>query len=145
MSTWLSSQPLWIFLHTSGTMESKRIKNLYEPSPILTLYIGRVDDLHFLVGCHSFLAFLMATPPLPFHTCTRRDRRWPSNSGKLGNTQGAAMLVRSTPGCGTLSGLSLESVDFRERIRRKSKSEACRRANETRQARKHAAEEEEPS
>ena len=57
---------------------------------------------------------------------------------------GAAMFMRLTPGCATLAGLNLESMDF-WRIRRKSKSEAFRRANETRQGRKRAAEAEESS
>jgi hypothetical protein len=58
----------------------------------------------------------------------------------------------STPGCGILVGPSLESVDFRTvsvaktgKIRKKSKSEATRRAKQTRQVRKRAADLEENS
>ncbi len=48
---------------------------------------------------------------------------------------GAAMFMRSKPGCGTLAGPSLEWVAFwsprPKRIRRKSRSEAARRAWKT--------------
>ncbi len=62
---------------------------------------------------------------------------------------GAPMFMRSTPGCKTLAGPSLEwvalSVLKTECIRRKSRSEAARRAWKTRNARKRPAEEEESS
>ncbi len=32
-------------LQTSGKMESNGIRNLYEPSPVPTLYVGRVEEL----------------------------------------------------------------------------------------------------
>jgi hypothetical protein len=32
-------------LRTTGTMESNGIRKLYEPSPVPTLYVGRVEDL----------------------------------------------------------------------------------------------------
>jgi len=71
-----------------------------------------------LGGCLSFLAFFMAMPCLPFHTLASMllDRSRPSNSGVLTararDRAGAAMCMRSTPGCGTLAGPSLELVDF---------------------------------
>ncbi len=33
-------------LRTAGIMESKGIHRVYEPSPVPTLYVGRVEDLH---------------------------------------------------------------------------------------------------
>ena len=69
----------------------------------------------FLGGCHSFLAFLMATPHLLFHISMLDDRSRPSNSdvltAKALHHAGAAMYMRSTTGCGTLAGPSLESED----------------------------------
>ncbi len=32
-------------LRTAGIMESKGIRRVYEPSPVPTLYVGRVEDL----------------------------------------------------------------------------------------------------
>ncbi len=32
-------------LKAAGVMESKGIHRVYEPSPVLTLYVGRVEDL----------------------------------------------------------------------------------------------------
>jgi hypothetical protein len=32
-------------LRTAGTIESKGINRVYEPSPVPTLYVGRVEDL----------------------------------------------------------------------------------------------------
>jgi hypothetical protein len=32
-------------LRTAGIMESKEIHRVYEPSPVPTLYVGRVEDL----------------------------------------------------------------------------------------------------
>jgi hypothetical protein len=93
--------------------------------------------------CHSFLVFLMATPLLPSHTkrsSTESGLR--SSNSDVPTVQardhtGAAMFMRATPGCGLLA--------FLGGISRNSKSEASRRAYETRQARKRAAEEEESS
>ena len=34
-----------LHLQTSGTMETKGIRKLYEPSPVPTLYVGRIEDL----------------------------------------------------------------------------------------------------
>ena len=32
-------------LRFTGTIESNRIRKLYEPSPVPTLYVGKVEDL----------------------------------------------------------------------------------------------------
>ncbi len=34
-----------VSVRTAGIMESKGIHRVYEPSPVPTLYIGRVEDL----------------------------------------------------------------------------------------------------
>ncbi len=68
-------------LRTSGTMESIGIRKLYEPSPVPTLYVGRVEDL--LGRAPLFPCFLMETPQLPFRTSTLQARSRPSNLGAL--------------------------------------------------------------
>jgi hypothetical protein len=77
---------------SSGTMETNGNRKLYEHSPIPTLYVGRTEDL--LGRVHSFCAFFMATPPLPFLTSTLLDRSRPWNSGvpTQGITQGQPCL-----------------------------------------------------
>ena len=88
-------------------------------NPLLSWLSTLVGQRTFLGGCLSFLAFFMAMPRLPFHTLASMllDRSRPSNSGVLTararDRAGAAMCMRSTPGCGTLAGPSLELVDFR--------------------------------
>ncbi len=70
----------------------------------------------FLGGCHSFLAFLMATPHLLFRISMLDDRSRPSNSSVLTakalHHAGAAMSMRLMTGCGTLAGPNLELEDF---------------------------------
>jgi hypothetical protein len=94
-------------LQFTGTMESNRIRKLYEPSQVPTVYVGLVE----LAGFHSFHASLMATPPPQFHTCTLRDRDWTLHSAVLADMAHdraeVAMCMRSTLGCGTLDGPSL--------------------------------------
>ena len=87
-------------------------------NPLLSRISTSVGQRTFLGGCLSFLAFFMAMPSLPFHTLASMllDRSRPSNSGVLTarsrDRAGAAMCMRSTPGCGTLAGPSLVLVDF---------------------------------
>ena len=87
-------------------------------NPLLSRISTSVGQRTFLGGCLSFLAFFMAITRLPFHTLASMllDRSRPSNSGVLTaparDRAGAAMCMRSTPGCGTLAGPSLELVDF---------------------------------
>ena len=70
----------------------------------------------FLGGCHSFLAFLMATPHLLFRISMLDDRSRPTNTGvptaKALHHAGAAMSMRLMTGCGTLAGPSLELENF---------------------------------
>ena len=86
-------------------------------NPLLSRLSTSVGRRTFLGVCLSFLAFFMAMPRLPFHTSMLLDRSRPSNSGVLTararDRAGAAMCMRSTPGCGTLAGPSLVLVDFR--------------------------------
>ena len=90
-------------------------------------------------------------PQLPFSTSTLLDKSSPSNSGVLTvrarDHAGAAMIMRSTPCCGTLAGPSGPALNWRafgpktEMIRRLSRSETSRRAWEIRKAWKRTYEE----
>ncbi len=60
-------------LRTAGIMESRGIHRVYEPSPVPTLYFGRVEDLPG--GFHSFHAFWTEMQPQLFHISTAADRR----------------------------------------------------------------------
>jgi hypothetical protein len=89
-------------LRTAGIMESKGIHRVYEPSP--TLYVGRINDL--LGRVPLIPCFLDGNAPQLNHISTAAD------SGTLLSAAlpmvralprgGAAMFMRSTPGCGTL-------------------------------------------
>jgi hypothetical protein len=108
-----------LLLHTSGTMETNGITKLHEPSPIRLSTLAKPRT--FLGGCRSFkfCAFLTVTPPLLFQTVTSMllDISRPSNSDvpteQARDHAGAAMFMRSTPGCGPLADPSLEWVAFR--------------------------------
>ncbi len=115
LSTWSSSAPLRTFaceqLAQWSQMELGSCMNPHL-SPLSMLAGWKT----FLGGCHSFLAFLMATPRLLFRTSTLDARSRPLNSGvltaKAVHPAGAAMSMRSTTGCGTLEGPSLGLEDF---------------------------------
>ncbi len=61
-------------LQTSGTMESNGIRKLYEPSPVLTLYVGWVRDL--LGRVPLFPCFLggNTTTTIPFKYSARQKQ-----------------------------------------------------------------------
>jgi hypothetical protein len=104
-----------LLLHTSGTMETNGIRKLYEPSPVPTLYVGRTEDL--LGRVPLFPCFLNGNATSTIQTSMLLDRSRPSNSDapteQARDHAGAAMFMRSTPGCGTLAGPRLEWVAFR--------------------------------
>ncbi len=115
-------------------------------NPLLSLLCMLAGQRTSLDGCHSFLASLMATPPLPFLTSTLHDRSRPSNSGVLmvkapgpASRRGSHVYEINTwmwtfgrplPRAGGLS------VAKTEMICRQSRSETSRRVWETLQARK---------
>ena len=95
-------------LRTAGIMESKGIHRAYEPSPVPTLYVGRVEDLLGRVPLHAFWTEMQ---PQLFHTSTAADRRTLLSAAvpmvQALTSLGAAMFTRSTPGCGSLDCPSL--------------------------------------
>ena len=134
-------------LRTTSTMESNGIRKVYEPSPVPTLYVGRAEDL--LGRVPLFPCFLdgNTTSTIPYKYAARQKQAFEFGCA---NCQGQASrrgshvyeintwlwnFGRPQPRVGGLS------VAKTERIRRQSRSETSRRAWETRQARKRAAEE----
>ena len=113
--TWSSSAPLRTLACKQLAQWSQMELGSYM-NPHLSPLFMLAGWKTFLGGCHSFLAFLMATPHLLFHTSTLDDRSRPSNSDVLMaralHRAGAAMSMRSTTGCGTLAGPSLGLEDF---------------------------------
>ena len=86
---------------------------VYKPSPVPTLYVGRVEDLLGRVPLISwqFHAFWKEMQPQLFYTSTAADRGTLLSAAvpmvRAITRGGAAMFTRSTPGCGTLDGPSL--------------------------------------
>ena len=136
-----------LLLQTTGTMESNGIRKLYEPSPVPTLYVGRVEDL--LGRVPLFPCFLdgNTTSTIPYKYAGRQKQAFEFGCA---DGQGPASrrgshvyevndwlwnFGRPQPRVGGLS------VSKAERIRGKSRSEASRRSWETRKARKMAADE----
>ncbi len=110
-----------LHLRTSGTMESNGIRKLYEPSPIPTLYVGRVKDL--LGPVPLFPCFLDGNATAPFRTSTLHTRSRPSNWGvrmRARDHAVAVIFMRSAPGCGNSADPSLELQGFQSRKQKES-------------------------
>ena len=129
------------------TRSFRWVRKLYEPSPVPTLYVGRVEDL--LGRVPLFPCFLdgNTTSTIPYKYAGRQKQAFEFGCA---DGQGPASrrgshvyevndwlwnFGRPQPRVGGLS------VSKTERIRRKSRSEASRRSWETRKARKMAADE----
>ena len=114
--TWVSSAPLRFFACKPLAQWSQTELGTCM-KPRLSLHSMLAGWKTFLDGCHSFSASSTATPPLPFLTGTQHDKSLPSNpvvqTVKDLHHAGAAMLTRSTHGCGILAGPSLELEGFR--------------------------------
>ncbi len=110
-------------LRTCDTMESNRIRKLYEPALVLTLYVGKVKDLLGRVPLFSCLFYGNAAATIPYKYEHARSR--PSNLGvlkvrRVHDHAGAVMFMRSTPGCGTSGDPSLELEEFQSQKQKES-------------------------
>ena len=133
-------------LRTTSTMESNRVRKLYEPSPVPTVYVGMLEDL--LGRVPLFQCFLNGntTSTIPYKHAARQKQAF-----KFGCADGQGQASRRGSHVYEINtwlwnfgrpqprvgGLSVAKT---ERIRRQSRSETSRRAWETWQARKRAAE-----
>ncbi len=132
-------------LPVSGTMEANGIRKLYEPSPVPTLYVGRIEDL--LGRVPLFPCFLDGNPTstIPHKYAPRQKQAFEfgcADGSGQGSRWGSHVYEINTwlwnfgrpqPRIGGLS------VVKTERIRRQSRSDSSKRAAETRKARKRAA------
>ena len=130
-----------LFLSGPGTMESNGVRKLYEPSPVPTLYVGRVEVPLILCSLDG-----KATSTIP-HKYANRQR----TAFECGCADGAGPASRKGSHVYEINtwlwafgrpqprngGLSVAKT---QRIRKASRSEASKRGWETKRARKCPAE-----
>jgi hypothetical protein len=139
-----------LHLQFTGTMESNRIRKLYEPSPVPTLYVGLVEDL---LGQVSLLPCFLdhdgnTTSTIPFKYSARQGRDFAfgcadrHHDGQETRSGSHVYEVntwlwnfgRPQPRVASLS------VAKTENIRKRCRAAAAKSAWETLRARKRAAE-----
>ena len=133
-----------LHLQTSGTMEANGIRKLYEPSPVPTLYIGRVGDLLGRVPLFPCHLDGNITSTIPHKYAPRQKQAFEygcADGSGQGSRRGSHVYEINTwlwnfgrpqPRIGGLSVTKIEGV------RSQSRTESARRAAETRKARKRA-------
>ena len=133
-----------LHLQTSGTMETNGTRKLYEPSPVPTLYVGRIEDL--LGRVPLFPCFLdgNTTSTIPHKYAPRQKQAFEygcADGSGQGSRRGSHVYEINTwlwnfgrpqPRIGGLSVAKIEGVSSQ------SRTESARRAAETRKARKRA-------
>ncbi len=133
-------------LQMTGTMEPNGVRKVYEPSPILTLYVGRVEDLLGRVPLIPCFLDGNATSTIP-HKYANRQR----TAFECGCADGAGPALRKGSHVYEINtwlwafgrpqprngGLSVAKT---QRIRKESRSEASKRGWETKRAQKCSAE-----
>ncbi len=129
-------------LRTARIMESKGIHRVYEPSPVPTLYVGRVEDLLGRVPLIPCFLDGNTTSTIPHKYSSRqKDAFECCCADGVGPTSRSGSHVyeiniwlwnfgRPQPRVGSLS------VAKTDKLRRKSRSEASKRGWETKRARK---------
>jgi hypothetical protein len=136
-----------LHLQTTGTMETNGIRKLYKPSPVPTLYVGRIEDL--LGRVPLFPCFLdgNTTSTIPHKYAPRQKQAFAfccADGSGQGSRRGSHVYEINTwlwnfgrpqP---RIAGLSVAKT---EKIHRASSSDSARRAAGTRKARKVTAEE----
>ena len=128
-------------LRTAGIMESKRIHRVYEPLPVPTLYVGRVEDLLSRVPLIPCFLDGNATSTIP-HKYSSRQK----DAFQCGCADGAGPNSRRGRHVYEINTwlwnfgrpqprVGGPSVAKTEKIRMKSRSEASKRGWETKKAR----------
>jgi hypothetical protein len=108
-------------LPIKGPMEDAGVIKLYEPSPTPCLYVAPVENITGRVPFSP--CFWRATPLRQFLTVTASARiqasQWAVPTLRRWMAGVAAMYMRSTHGCGSLDGASLDWVDsmWRKQLR----------------------------
>ncbi len=134
-----------LILQMTGTMESNGVRKLYEPSPVPTLYVGRVEDLLGPVPLIPCFLDGNATSTIPHKYANRQrtafecgcaDGAGPASrkgSHVYEINTGLWAFGRPQPRIGGLS------VAKTQQIRKASRSKAAKRAWEMKWARKCSA------
>ena len=134
-----------LLLRMTGTMESRGVRKLYEPSPVPTLYVGRAEDVIGRVPLYPcFLdGNLTSTIPHKYAARQARDFEYGCADGHLqGSRRGSHVYEVNTwlwnfgrpqP---RVAGLSVAAT---QKIRKRCRGEAAKAAWKTRRARKSAA------
>ena len=126
-------------LHLTGTMESNGVRKLYEPSPVPTLYVGRIQDLLGRVPLIQCFLDGNATSTIPHKYASRQKTAFdcgcsdgPGRASRKGSHvyEWLWSFGRLQPRIGGLS------VPKAERIHKASRSKAAKRAWVTKRARK---------
>ena len=132
-------------LHLTGTMESNGVRKLYEPSPVPTLYVGRIQDLLGRVPLIPCFLDGNATSTIPHKYASRQKTAFdcgcadgPGPASRKGShvyeiNTWLWSFGRPQPRVGGLS------VSKAQRLRKASRSEAAKRGWATRRARPCAA------
>ena len=132
-------------LHLTGTMESNGVRKLYKPSPVPTLYVGRIQDLLGRVPLIPCFLDGNATSTIPHKYASRQKTAFecgcadgPGPASRKGShvyeiNTWLWSFGRPQPRVGGLS------VSKAQRLRKASRSEAAKRGWATRRARPCAA------
>ena len=98
-----------LHLHLTGTMESHGVRKLYEPSPVPTLYVGRIQDLLGRVPLIPCFLDGNATSTIPHKYASRQKTAFDLGAlmVQAGPRGKEAMFTRSTRGCGHSGALTL--------------------------------------
>jgi hypothetical protein len=131
-----------LHLQTSGTMETNGIRKLYEPSPVPTLYVGRIEDLLGWVPLVPCFLDANTSSTIEHKYAGRQEQAFAfgcADGSGQGSRRGGSHVYeintwlwnfgRPQPQIGGLS------VAKTERIHRQSRSETSLRAAETKKAR----------
>ena len=120
-----------LLLRMTGTMESRGVRKLYEPSPVPTLYVGRVEDV--LGRVPLFPCFLDGnlTSTIPHKYAARQGLDF--EFGCADRPLQGWNFGRPQP---RVAGLSVAAT---QKIRKRCRGEAAKAAWKTRRARKSAA------
>ena len=96
-------------LHLTGTMESNGVRKLYEPSPVPTLYVGRIQDLLWRVPLIPCFLDGNSTSTIPHKYASRQKTAFDLGALMVqARPRGKeAMFTRSTRGCGHSGALTL--------------------------------------
>ncbi len=126
-------------------MESHRVRKLYEPSPVPTLYVGKVEDIlgRFLLFPCFLDGNITSTIPYKWNSRHSRDFAFGCADGPLQGSRRGSHLYEVNTWLWNFGRpqprVACLSVAETEKIRKRCRGEAARGAWKTQRARKRAA------